>query len=134
MIKDLRLEYIIYQKVNVIINGKTNYDKPIDSDIKLCEENRKLTTEQREDYSTERLLDYEYIKSHHRLITVDLSRQKKLHAKAVEWIGFVGKLKNLDGEGDANDAGNDQSMFALTVLEKINKTRLKFSQGSLTVL
>ena len=57
-----------------------------------------------------------------------------MHAKAVEWIGFVGKLKNLDGEGNANDAGNDQSMFALTVLEKINKTRLKFSQGSLTVL
>ena len=62
MLKDLRLKCIIYQKVNVIINGKKNYDEPIDSDIKLYEKNRKLTTGQREDYSTECLLDYEYIK------------------------------------------------------------------------
>ena len=62
MLKDLRLKCIIYKKVNVIINGKKNYDEPIDSDIKLYEKNRKLTTGQREDYSTECLLDYEYIK------------------------------------------------------------------------
>ena len=30
--------------------------------------------------------------------------------------------------------GNDQSMFVLTILEKIKETRLKFSQGSVTVL
>ena len=93
MIKDLRLEYIICQKVYVIINGKTNYDKPIDSDIKLCEENRKLTTGQREDYSTERLLDYEYIKSHHRLITVDLSRQKKIACKSSRMNRICWKIK-----------------------------------------
>ena len=62
MLKDLRLKCIIYKKVNVIINGKKNYDEPIDSDIKLYEKNRKLTTGQHEDYSTECLLDYEYIK------------------------------------------------------------------------
>ena len=27
---------------------------------------------------------------------------------------------------------NNQSMFALTILEKIKETRLKFSQGSIT--
>ena len=29
---------------------------------------------------------------------------------------------------------NDQSMFVLTILEKLKQTRLKFSQGSVTVL
>ena len=29
---------------------------------------------------------------------------------------------------------NDQSMFVLTILEKLKQTRLKFCQGSVTVL
>ena len=29
---------------------------------------------------------------------------------------------------------NDQSLFVLTILEKLKQTRLKFSQGSVTVL
>ena len=44
-------------------------------------------------------------------------------------------LKKLDAEYNATNAGdNDQSMFVLTTLEKIEETRLKFSQGSVTVL
>ena len=31
-----------------------------------------------------------------------------------------------------SDAGNDQSMFIWTILEKIKETRLKFSQGRIT--
>ena len=68
---------------------------------------------------------------------MDLSRQKELDAdpKAIQQIEFVGKLKKLDAEDNATDAGdNDQSMFVLIILEKINETRLKFSQGSVTVL
>ena len=39
ILKDLKLEVIIYQNVslkndNVIVNGKNFYDQPIDSDIK----------------------------------------------------------------------------------------------------
>ena len=51
-------------------------DQAFDSDIKLYEEIRKLTTEQGEDYTTGCLLHYEYIKNHYRLIAVRLSRQK----------------------------------------------------------
>ena len=39
---------------------------------------KKLTTGQNEDYTTGYLLDYDYIKTHYRLIAVDLSRQKEL--------------------------------------------------------
>ena len=54
------------------------YNQPIDSDIKRYEEIGKLITEQGEDYTTECLLNYDYIKSHYRLIEVDLSRQKAI--------------------------------------------------------
>ena len=44
---------------------------------------------------------------------------------------FVGQLKKLDDDGNATDAGNGQSMFVLTTLEKIKETR--FSRGRVTV-
>ena len=76
------------------------------------------------------MLDYYYIKNHYRLIAVDLSRQKGFWfksnlAKIIHWT-----IKN---PADLSTDGT-QSMFVLTVLEKINETRLKFSQGSVTIL
>ena len=96
------------------------YDQQVDSDIKRYEGNRKLTTGQGEDYTTGRLLDYEYTKNYYRSIAVDLSRQKELDAdpKVIQEIEFVGQLKKLCNDGNATDAGNDQSMFVLTILEK----------------
>ena len=65
-----------------------------------------------------------------------MSRQKELDAdpKVIQEIEFVGQLKKLDADDNATDVGNDQSMFVLTILEKIKETRLKFSEGSVTVL
>ena len=61
-----------------------------------------------------------------------MSREKELDAdpKTIQQIEFVGQLKNTDGE----NADGTQFMFVLTILEKIKETRLKFSQGSITVL
>ena len=65
-------------------------------------------------------------------MAVDLSRQKELDSdpKTIQQIEFVSQLKN------AKEANTDstQSMFLLTILEKIFKKRQKFSQGSVTVL
>ena len=48
---------------------------------------------------------------------------------------FAGQLKKLDANDNATDAADsDQSMFVLTILEKNKEARLKFSQGSVTVL
>ena len=57
---------------------------------------------------------------------MDLSRQKELDAdpKAIQQIEFVGQLKEMDGDGNATDAGNDESMFISTIFEKIKETRL----------
>ena len=121
----------ITKNYNVIVNGKNFHDQPIYSDIKRYEEIRKSTTGQGEDYTTGCLLIYEYIKNY-KLIAVDLSRQEELdtNPKAIQQIEFVGQLKNIDAE----NADSIQSMFILTILEKIKETRLKFSQGSVTDL
>ena len=83
MLKDLMLENITYQKVSLKIRTwpsteKTFIFNSINFDIKRYKETRKLIAAQGEDYTTGCLLDYKYIKNHYRLITVDLSRQKKL--------------------------------------------------------
>ena len=78
------------------------------------------------------MLDYEYNKNHYRLIAVDLSRQIELDAdpKAIQQVEFVEQLKYVDGI----NANGTLSIFVLATLEKIKETRLKFSQGSVTVL
>ena len=123
---------IIIDQRYAIISGKSFYNQPIDSDIKRYKEIRKLETGQSEDYTTGCLLDYDYIKHHYRLITVDLSRQKELDVdpKATQQIELDGQLKNVDGI-NTNGA---ESMFVLTILEKVKETRLECSQGSVTVL
>ena len=117
----------------MIINGKKIYDQAID--IKRYEEIRKLATWQSENYTTGCLLDYDYIKNRYRLIAVDLSRQNELdtNPKTIQRIEFVGQLKKRGADDNATDAGNDQSMFILTILEKTKETRLRSSQGSVTV-
>ena len=66
-------------------------------------------------------------------IAVDLSRQRQLDAdsKAIQQIEIVGQLKKLDAAADDDD---DESMFILTILVKIKETRLKYSQGNVTIL
>ena len=55
-----------------------------------------------------------------------MGRQKELDAdpKAIQQIELAGQLKKLDTNGNATNAGNDQSMFVLTISEKIKETRL----------
>ena len=88
--QDLKLQDIADQKEFLIIitsssTRKTFMTKQL-SHIKWYEEIRKLTTGQGEDYTTGCLLDYDYIKNHYKLVTVDLSRQKELDAdpKAIQ--------------------------------------------------
>ena len=123
---------------NLIINRQNHnesfYDKAVNSHQKRYEEIRKLTIDQGEDYFTRCLLDNKPIKNHYRLIAIDLSRKLDADPNAIQQIEFVGQLRKLDGEGYATDAGNDQSMFALTILEKNKETILKFSQRNVTVL
>ena len=111
----------------MIINGKNFYDQPVYSDIKRYEESRKSTAGQDEDYTTGCLLDYDYIKNHFRVVTVDLCRQKELDAdpKAIQQIEFVGQSKKLDADDSATDAGDGQSMFGLINFRKHQRNKIK---------
>ena len=57
---------------NVTINRKNFYDQPTGSDIKRYEEIRKSATSH-EDCTKRCLLNYEYIKNHHKLIAMILA-------------------------------------------------------------
>ena len=46
--------------------------------------------------------------------------------KEIHQREFVEQLKKLFNNGNATDADNDQSMFVLTIVEKIKETRLNF--------
>ena len=49
---------------NVMIDGKNLFDQPVNRMIKTCENIRKITTSQGDDYTTSRLLNYSYFKDH----------------------------------------------------------------------
>ena len=57
-------------------------------------------------------------------MTVDLIRQNELDVdpKEIQQIEFIGQLKNTDNKIVAKE-----SMFFLTILQKVKETRLKFS-------
>ena len=65
-------------------------------------------------------------------IVIYISIHKELDAdpKAIQQTEFVGQSKNEDGI----NADATQSMFVLTILEKIKETRLKCSKESVTIL
>ena len=81
---------------NVLIDGRTSYDQPINDQIKKHNDIRKTETEQGDDYTTGCLLDYQYFQDHYQLIAVDLRKQKELDAdsRAIQRIEFYGMLKS----------------------------------------
>ena len=80
---------------NVLIDGRSFYDQPINDQIKKYDEIRKIAAVQGDDYTTGYLLDYQYFKDHYQLTAVDLLKQKELDAdpRAIQQIAFYGKLE-----------------------------------------
>ena len=61
---------------------------------KTIRKNQKINNRTGWDYTTGCLLDYDYIKNHHRLIAVDLSKQEELDAdpNEIQQTEFIGQL------------------------------------------
>ena len=68
------------ENCNIEIDGRKFYDQPINDLIKQYDEFRKVSTEQRDDYTTGCSLDFAYFKKNYRLIAADLSKEKALDA------------------------------------------------------
>ena len=73
---------------NVLIDGRTSYDQPINDQIKKHNDIRNTEKEQGDDYTTGCLLDYQYFKDHYQLIAVDAD------SRAIQQTEFHGMLKS----------------------------------------
>ena len=114
----------IVEDYNVMIDARNFFDQPIKNDIKIYENIRKITTGQRDDYTTYCLLDYNYFKKHYKMIAINLSKQQSLHAdpKAIQQINFTGNL-----------SGNNNRLIFFIIVEA-KETILDFLQGTVKVL
>ena len=101
-------------------NGQNCFDQPVKSDMRTYDNVRKITKDQRDDYTTGFLLDYRYFKENYMSIAIASSKQQAIDAdvKAIQQISFTG---NLDRPGQTR-------MFS--IIEKANDTTLYFSQGT----
>ena len=109
------------KKYNVIVDVRNFYDNPIESDIEKCRELKKVMIGKGEDYTTGSLLDYDYFKNNYKLVAVDLSKQKELHAdpRAIQQIEFKYMLET--------------NSTIYWVLEKSKETILEFYRETVKV-
>ena len=115
------------ENCNIEIDCRNFYDQSINDSIKQYDEIRKISTGQRDDYTTGCLLDFAYFENNYRLIAADLSKQKALDAdsRAIQQIIFTGKI--------ISTAANTK-VIIFYILEKSKETILEFSKGTTKVL
>ena len=84
-----------------MIVGINFFDQPVKNNLKTYDNIRKITTSQRDDYTTGRVLDYNYFNKYYKIIAIDLSKQQALDAnpETLQKMSFSG---NIAREGNAN--------------------------------
>ena len=75
---------------NVLIDGKIFFDFPVKNEEEAYEKNIDMSNNN--DYTTDNLLDFAYLKKNYKLLAIDLSKQTKL--KDRQQINLIGKLSN----------------------------------------
>ena len=120
-IKDNKKHFLPRRKIenyNVLTDGRSFHDQPINDLIEQYDEIRRVSSGQGDDYTTGCLLDYAYFKDNYRLIAVDLGKQRALDSdpRAIQQIVFQGVA-----------GGDDDTKIRLyTTLEKSKETVLEF--------
>ena len=99
--KDNRKYFLPRGKIenyNVLIDGGSFHDQPINDLIKQYDEIRRVSSGQGDDYTTGCLLDYTYFKDNYRLIAANLSKQEALdtYPRAIQQIVFQGVVGGAD--------------------------------------
>ena len=109
------------EKYNVIIDGRSFYDNPIESNIEKYRELTKVMIGKGEDNTTGSLFDFNYFNKHYKLVAVDLSKQKELDAdpRAIQQIEFKYMLRT--------------NSTIYLVLEKSKEIILELDKGTVKV-
>ena len=103
---------------NVLIGKESSFDLPVNNEEEAYEKNIDMSNNN--DYTTDNLLDFAYLKETYRLIAINLSKQTKL--KDPQKISFISKLSRKSGA----------TMFF--IIEKSEETTFNFSQNSVTII
>ena len=74
---------------NVMIDGKSFFDRPVKNGIRTYNNIRKISTGQGDYYTTGCLLHYNYFKEHYKMIAIDLSKQQELDYENQSIIFFI---------------------------------------------
>ena len=61
-----------------MIDGKNFFDQPVKNGVRTYKNIRKITTGQRDGYTTGCLLDYNCFKNYYKMIAIDLNKQQAL--------------------------------------------------------
>ena len=109
---------ITYYKL--VHDEKNFFNQPIKNDKITYDNIQKISTGQRDNYTTECLLHYSYFKEHYKVIATDLSKQQKLDTdpKAKQQINFTGKLEQ------------DRKKQTFFITKETKETVLNFSKGA----
>ena len=105
---------------HVIIDKLPFFDLPIKTEKEAYEEI--IDISRNNEYTTGKLLDYDYFKKYYKLIAIDLSKEQvsQENEDLIQQINFIGKLE---------EAAN-----VFIVIEKKENTILEFSQNLANVI
>ena len=106
-----------------MIDGANFFDQPINSNPKTFDNIRKIAPGQGGDYTNGCLFHYSYFNNHHKMITIDLSKQQIFDAdpRAIKQINFTANL----------DRADNTTMFF--IIEEAKETALDLSQETVKV-
>ena len=99
----------------------------LNDSIKQYEKINKTSTGRYDDYTTDCLLDFDYLEKKYKLIAADLSKQKALYAdsRAIRQIIFTRKIKPTIA---------NTRVIIYYILEQSKEKMLEFSKGTTKVL
>ena len=107
-----------------MIEGEKLFDQPVNNDLIIYENIRKVATVQGDDDTTGCLLDYNYFEIYYQMIAVGLSKQQTLdpNPKVIQQINYTANLER------------DRNTTTFFIIEEAKENVLDFSQETVKIL
>ena len=104
-----------------MINEQKYFDQPVRNNLRTYDSIRKIATTQGDDYTTDCLMEYNYLKNCYKITAIDLSKQQVHDAdeKSIEQINFTAYLQ--------------KNAVIFFIIKEAKEAILDFSQGTVKV-